>query len=108
MELVLQDTITFTPDLKWNKELPESEQVRVTVDLPTIEEYDKHAGPNGPKPELLKNRVKIENLSVNGKAITTGEELLMLKFSQKCRMIFAKIIYEILMCNDIPKDVEKN
>ena len=70
---------TFVPKWNGNRDLPEAEQIQVTVSFPTIEEFESYGGDVGRKTDavgLVKACTpKITNLEVADTEITDGEIL---------------------------------
>lgn len=81
----LADTIEYVPDWNENKSLPESEQVKVTIKIPTVTEYNEFVnlvqGDRGHMFEtniskISKCIIKVENLVIGGVYVKNGEALL--------------------------------
>lgn len=126
MNFSSQKEYSFYPDVYDNLKLPEEKRIKVFIDRPNqeqmekltkvevIQDFTKNKKNKIMKMELidrigliLKNHVtKIENLSIDNKPVTTGEELA--KSSAKGLKVLTDSIIEEVMNDDIGADDLKN
>lgn len=70
---------TFVPKWKKNQDLPENEQMKVTVQFPSSEEYEPYGSQAGKPVDAIgvvkKFTKQIDAFEIVGKVVTTGEEL---------------------------------
>lgn len=99
---------TYVPEFNKNKELPEDEQVIVTLKYPTLEEFEELAGTATMSVKLLKKCVvKIEHLRHNGDEITDGTMLLK-QVRGELAELSNELYLKILTANRISENEEKN
>lgn len=102
---------TFVPKAMGNKDLPETEQFRVTVRFPTSEEYEPYAGQSIRQADAIglvkKFTTKVENLEIGGEPIVDGATLV-----DQRRHVVAELVSEIFLYlvsgNEIGVYREKN
>lgn len=99
---------TYIPEFNGNKDLPEDEQVVVTLKYPSLEEFEEIAGMQMMSVKLLKKCVvKIERLQHNDDEITDGTMLLK-QVKGELSELSNELYLKILTANRISEDEEKN
>jgi len=99
---------TYIPKFNKNRELPEDEQVIVTLKYPEIEEFEEVAGTPAMTVKLLRKCVvKIERLEHNGEMIIDGTMLLK-QVRGELSELSTELYLKIITANRVSEEEEKN
>jgi len=98
----------YIPKFNRNRDLPEDEQVVVTLRYPSLEEFEELAGTSAMTVKLLqKCVVKIERLEHNGEPVVDGVALLK-QVRGKLADLSSELYLKILTANRVSEEEEKN
>lgn len=99
------------PKFNGNADLPEDKRIRVYLKYPTNEEFERLgfavASRLGQSRLVAHCAVKIENLSFNERAITTGKELTEAPYGVLWELV-SEIFIEIMRGHRLDEEREKN
>lgn len=110
MELHSKAPDIFIPKFNENQENPKSEQIKIWIKYPSVEEYSRFGGFGKTIDEvgLVKFAVtKIENLKCEGKQIESGEDLANANRALVWPLV-TEIFGQILIASGVEEEDEKN